>query len=109
MSSLRLVLQLSRPAGLDPNCLEELISDKASKLAAAEKAQSIQGGSRSAARLKRRRRRQEYTRDKYEKLVEAVGRAGRTDRGLIASLSVRVPCWRCVIECYVCPLINGLR
>ena len=75
-----------------------------------EESRSVQDGSRGSCSAKAKAASQDYTRDKYDDAGQAVGGAGRRHRRAHPrSSSARVPCWHCVIECYVCPLLNELH
>jgi len=52
---------------------------------------------------------QDYTADKYSKLVKLWEEQDRDIADLIRTLVCDLPCWRCIIECYVCPLLNEMR
>ena len=92
----------------DPNCLEKMISDKASALAAAEKDKAFKTDL-EALLTKANVAKQEYNRDKYEKLVKQWVEQDEQIAELIRKLVCALPCWRCVIECYVCPFINVMH
>lgn len=47
-----------------------------------------------------------YTRDKYTALVKAWVDNDTNLAELIRKLICSVPCWKCVLECYVCPVLN---
>jgi hypothetical protein len=90
------------------NCLEDMIAKQAAEIAAAEKAkvfkadlEALLGKARTAA--------QEYTRDKYDKLVKQWVEEDIALAELVRKLVCAVPCWRCVIDCHVCPLLNALH
>ena len=94
--------------GTDPNCLETLISEKAAAIAEAEKAKAFKTDL-EALLTKAKASAQEYTRDKFDKLVKLWDEQDREIAELIRKLVCAVPCWRCVIECYVCPLLEAMR
>jgi hypothetical protein len=94
--------------GSDPNCLEKLISEKAGQLAAAEKDKTFKADL-EALLTKANAAKQDYTRDKYDKLVKQWVEQDAKIVELINKLVCALPCWRCVIECYVCPLINRMH
>jgi hypothetical protein len=96
-----------RPPGSGPNCLEELIAEPTAQIAAAEKAKTYKADL-EALRAKATVAHQEYTRDKYEKLVKQWVEQDAQIAELIRKLVCAVPCWRCLIECHVCPLINEM-
>jgi hypothetical protein len=94
--------------GSDPNCLEKMITDKAGQLACAEKDKAFKADLESLL-TKANVAKQDYTRDKYEKLVKQWVEQDEQIAELIRKLVCALPCWRCVIECYVCPLINRMH
>lgn len=91
----------------DPNCLEKMISDKASALAAAEK-DKVFKADLEALLGKANTAKGEYTVDKYEKLGKQWAEQDEQIAELIRKLVCALPCWRCVIECYVCPFVNRM-
>jgi len=94
--------------GSDPNCLEKLITEKAGQLAAAEKDKTFKADL-EALLTKANAAKQEYTQDKYQKLVKQWVEQDAQIVELIRKLVCALPCWRCVIECYVCPYINRMH
>jgi hypothetical protein len=94
--------------GSDPNCLEKLITEKAGQLAAAEKDKTFKADL-EALLAKANTAKQDYTRDKYLKLVKQWVEQDKQIVELIRKLVCALPCWRCVIECYVCPFINRMH
>jgi hypothetical protein len=50
-----------------------------------------------------------YTRDNYVALVAEWQRQDAAIAELIRKLVCAVPCWRCILDCYVCPLLNELH
>ncbi len=96
------------PATNTTNCLEKAIEKQAKKLAHAEKAKAFKAD--LEARLqKATAAAQQYTQDAYEKLLKRWQEEDRAIVELIRKLTCAVPCWRCLIECYVCPILNGLH
>jgi hypothetical protein len=88
-----------------PGCLEELITGESEQVTAGDKAKAFKaeleallGKAKTAA--------QEYTRSRYDTLVKRWEEQDREIAELIRKLVCAVPCWRCIIECYICPLIN---
>ncbi|MHB9833294.1 hypothetical protein Q8F57_000490 [Paraburkholderia terrae] len=98
------------PAGpkSGPNCLENLIAAQAAQISAAEKAKTFKTsleallGKANAATL-------DYTREKYDKLLKQWKEEDGQIEKLIRNFVCAVPCWRCIIECHICPLINKIR
>jgi hypothetical protein len=91
-----------------PSCLEDLISKQASDIAAAEKAKLFKTDL-EALLAKAKAATQEYTRDKYDALVKLWLQRDADLAELIRKLVCAVPCWRCIIDCYVCPMLNELH
>jgi hypothetical protein len=85
-----------------------LIDAQASALVEAEKAKTFKADL-EALLGKARTASQEYTRDKYEKLVKQWVEQDKQIAELIRKLVCAVPCWRCIIECFVCPLLNEMH
>lgn len=94
--------------GSTPNCLEDLIAKQTPGIIAADKAKAFKADL-EALLAKAKTAGQEYTRDKYESLVEEWSKQDVAIAELIRKLVCSVPCWRCIIDCYVCPLLNELH
>lgn len=92
----------------DPNCLEKLIAKQAAEIAAAEKAKAFKTDL-EALLGKAKTASQEYTRAKYEQLTKQWSEQDADIAELIRKLVCALPCWRCVIEAHVCPLLNELH
>jgi hypothetical protein len=89
------------------DCLEDLIASQATQVAAGEKAKAFQtelGALLTAAKAAA----QAYTSSKYAAQLKLWEQQDRDIVELIRKLVCAVPCWRCIIECYVCPLINDV-
>lgn len=95
-------------AGSDPNCLEKLIAEQMKEIMAAEKAKVFKVDL-EALLTKAKAASQEYTRDKYDKLVKQWVEQDAEIAELVRKLVCAVWCWRCVIECHVCTLLYDLR
>ena len=95
------------PPSSDPNCLEKMITEKAGQLAAADKDKAFKADL-EALLTKANAAKQEYTQDKYDKLVKQWVEQDEQICELIRKLVCALPCWHCVIECYVCPVINRM-
>jgi hypothetical protein len=94
--------------GSDANCLEKLIARQAAEIAAAAKAASFKTdleGILAKAKLAT----QDYTRVKYDALVQRWVDQDAAVAELIRKLVCALPCWKCVIECHICPLLNDLH
>jgi hypothetical protein len=90
------------------SCLEDLIAKQVNPIAAAEKAKAFKADL-EALLAKAKVASQDYTRDKYDALIKSWVQRDADIVELIRKLVCAVPCWRCIIDCYVCPLINELH
>jgi len=97
-----------KPPGSTSNCLEDLIAKQAAKLVSAEKEKAFKTELEGFLQ-KAKAATQDYTREKYDKLIEQWKKQDEEIVELIRKLVCAVPCWRCVIECHICPLIYELR
>ena len=93
--------------GPTSTCLDRLVEARSGLIARAEKAkiyvaeiQVIQTKAKAASLT--------YTRDAYDKLLKLWKDEDRDIADLIRRLVCAVPCWECILECYVCPLLNDL-
>ncbi len=96
------------PPGSSPNCLEELLAKQGADISAGDHAKEFQkdltallAAAKDAAT--------KYTRDTYERLVDDWVKQDAAIAELIRKLVCAVPCWRCILDCYVCPLLNDLH
>jgi hypothetical protein len=97
-------------SGTDPTCkgLDDLIAKQAAEIAAAETSKVFKADL-EALLTKARAASQEYTRSKYDELLEKWKKEDVDIVELIRKLVCAVPCWRCILDCYVCPLLNQLH
>ena len=97
-------------SGTDPTCkgLEDLIAKQAVDIAEGETAKTFKA-ELEALLLNAKKGSQEYTRAKYDELLEKWKKEDAEIVELIRKLVCAVPCWRCIIDCYVCPLLNQLH
>ena len=95
------------PAGGE-HCLEDLIEAQTQPITSGDKAKAFKT-ELEAFLGKARAARDEYTREKYDKLVKIWQDQDREIVELIRKLVCDVSCWRCIIECYVCPLLYEMR
>lgn len=92
----------------DPSeCLQTLLDAQPGDAGAAEK-------TKFKAELTKlletaRKAKQDYTRDKYKELVERWVKQDADIAELIRKLECAVWCWKCILECFVCTLLNGLH
>jgi hypothetical protein len=96
------------PPGSGQNCLEELIAQQTADAANVQQENALTqelNKFREAAK----KGNLAYTRDKYDELVEKWQKADVDIAELIRKVVCAVPCWRCILDCFVCPLLNELR
>jgi hypothetical protein len=91
-----------------PTCLEELIDKQKAEIAAAEKAKAFQSDLEKL-QADANKALQAYTRETYDRLVADWKTEDANIAELTRKLVCAVPCWRCILDCYVCPLINQLH
>lgn len=92
----------------DSNCLEQLIAQQGAEIAAAEKAKAFKADL-EALLVKAKASGQEYTRAKYDKLVKQWLEEDLAIAELVRKVTCALECWRCVIECYICPILNDMH
>ena len=90
------------------NCLEDLIAKQAADIAAAKKAEAFKKDLEDLL-TKAKAAGQDYTRAKYESLVKQWVELDGWIAQFIRKFECALPCWRCVIECYICPILNELH
>jgi hypothetical protein len=96
------------PPGATDHCLEDLITAQNTAITVAEKAKAFKAELEGLL-TKARAASQEYTAKKYGELLKKWDEQDQEIVKLIHTLVCAVPCWRCIIECYVCPILNDLR
>lgn len=96
------------PPGATEHCLENLIDTQTKQLTVAEKAKAFKA-ELEALLTKAKAASQEYTAEKYGKLLKQWEEQDSEIAELLRKLDCAVPCWRCIIECYICPLLDELR
>jgi hypothetical protein len=89
-------------------CLDDLIAAQADQIAKADKAKAFKTDL-EALLAKAKSASQGYTNDKYKSLLKRWVDEDAAIAELVRKLTCAVPCWKCVIECYVCPLFNDLH
>ena len=94
--------------GSDPTCLDQLITSQTNEIAAGKKAELFKA---ELVQLlaKAKAANQDYTRDKYDALVKLWVDLDADIARFIAKFVCNLSCWRCIIECHVCPLLNKLH
>jgi hypothetical protein len=94
--------------GPDPTCLDDLIAQQTTQITAAAKAQAFKAELEGLL-AKAKAAKQDYTRVKYESLRKRWVDEDIAVAELIRKLVCALGCWKCVIECYICPLLNQIR
>lgn len=94
--------------GSTPNCLEDLIAQQTAGIVAADQANRFKADLEKLLENAKKSH-QAYTRDTYENLVEEWLRQDAAIAELLRKLECTVWCWRCILDCYVCPLLNDLH
>ena len=94
--------------GSSTNCLQTLIDKQQAEILAAEKAKDFQKELQKVLDNANKAS-QNYTRDKYTALVAEWQRQDTLIATLLRNLECAVPCWRCILDCYVCPHLNELH
>jgi len=97
-----------KPPGTSSNCLEDLIGKQATDMGKAANAEKfkkelevlLDAAKKGAAK---------YTRSKYEDLVDEWVKQDAYIAEFLRKLVCAVPCWKCVLECYVCPILNEMH
>ena len=91
-----------------PNCLEDLIKEQTREITEAERAKTFKAELEALVK-KAKAARDEYTYDKYKELRDTWKRRDAEICEIIRKLVCAVPCWWCLIECHICPLIYAVR
>ena len=97
-----------KPPGSRPTCIDNLITKYTNEIAAADAAKTFKADL-DAVLTKAKAADQDYTRDKYVALVKAWAENDDKIADLIRRLVCALPCWKCLIECYVCQLLDEMR
>ena len=92
----------------DKDCIEKLIDAQTELITSGDKAKSFKTDLEGLL-AKAQTAAQEYTREKYENLVRQWVEQDCDIAELIRKVVCAVPCWRCIIECHICPLLYVLR
>ncbi len=86
------------------NCLETLIQKQAADILVGDRAKNIKT-ELEALLASAKKASQDYSRDLYKSLVDAWREQDRAIAELLRKLECAVPCWHCILDCYVCPLL----
>lgn len=90
------------------NCLEKLIDEQTKPITDGDRARAFKA-ELEAFLAKARTAKDDYTSEKYQKLVKLWEEEDAAIVELIRKLVCALPCWRCIIECHVCPLLYQIR
>ena len=97
------------PPASSSNCFDKLIADQAGEISKAESAQTFKTELESRLN-KANAAKAEYTQERYNNSVKRWWQLdGDISEFINRKLVCTVPCWRCLIECYVCPLLYEFR
>jgi hypothetical protein len=96
------------PPPSTPNCLEDLINEQSREITEAERAKLFKAELEALVK-KAKLAKEEYTLDKYKELRDAWKKRDAEIVEVIRKLVCAVPCWWCLIECHICPLIYAIR
>ncbi|MET0580758.1 MAG: hypothetical protein ABWZ08_02160 [Pseudoxanthomonas sp.] len=96
------------PPGTSPTCLDDLIAIEARSVAQADRAKAFKADL-EALQQKAKAAQLEYTADKYKELLERWKKQDADIVALLKKLTCAVPCWWCVVECVICPMLYSVR
>lgn len=90
------------------NCFDQLIADQAGEISKADSAKTFKTELESL-QTKAKAASLDYTQARYKELRDRWWELDGQISEFIRKLVCAVPCWRCLIECYVCPLLYEVR
>lgn len=93
--------------GTTVDCLEKFVVAQEGDVGAADKAKLKAELVKLVETTKKAR--QDYTREKYDELVDKWKKQDVLIADLLRKLECAVSCWKCILECHVCPLLNDLH
>jgi hypothetical protein len=96
------------PPGSGTNCLEEIIAHQTADAANLQQENALTQELNKFLETAKKGS-LAYTRDKYDDLVEKWQKADVEIAELVRKVVCAVPCWRCILDCFVCPLLNELQ
>lgn len=97
----------SDPTGDPAECLVKLVTNEPGDAGSAEQTKFKADLVKLLETTKKAR--QDYTRDKYLELVDRWVKQDAVIAELIRKLECAVWCWKCILDCFVCPLLNNLH
>jgi len=89
-------------------CFDKLIDQQAKAAAVADSAKAFKTELEGLL-VKAKAAAADYTADKYQGLLKQWKTADDSLAALIKKLVCAIPCWYCVIECEICPLLYSIR
>jgi len=90
--------------GETSTCLDKLIAKQTAEIVAAENASAFKKTLEDLLKTAKDAA-GKYTRDKYKELIDIWVEQDKQIVDLIHTIVCKVSCWRCVIDCEVCPLL----
>jgi hypothetical protein len=97
-----------KPPPSTSTCIDALIEDQAREIREAERAKIFKEALETLLK-KVNAAKVDYNADSFKVLLDEWKRQDEVIAELIRKLVCAVPCWRCVIECYICPLLYEVR
>ena len=94
--------------GSTGTCLDDLIDEQAKQITEADRAKLFKAELEDLVK-KANGAKQEYTKEKYRDLRDKWDKQDAVIADLISKLVCAVPCWWCLIECEICPLLYAIR
>lgn len=91
-----------------PSCLEDLVAQQTADIVAIEQANLLKDDLKKIL-SNANRSHDAYKRKVYEEHVERWRKQDADIADLLRNLECVVRCWRCVLDCYVCPVLNDLH
>lgn len=95
-------------SGTTGSCLDDLIDQQTQQITEADRAKSFKAELEDLLK-KAKAAKADYTVTKYQDLRDRWIKQDSATEELIRTVVCAVPCWRCLIECEVCPLLYAIR
>jgi hypothetical protein len=96
------------PVPPGPNCLDDLIRHQTKEISEAQHAAEVKDALQ-AVLDKATVAQKDYTDNKYRELLKAWKQIDCDIAELVRRLECNIPCWYCLIECHICPLLYAVR
>jgi hypothetical protein len=91
-----------------PKCLEDLIDQQTADMAATNQAAAVKDELTQILDATKKGF-EAYTRDFYDNHIDLWLKLDCDIAELLRTIDCKVDCWKCVLECYVCPLLADLH